>query len=230
MSWLALIACNARRTPAVALGLAWIGIAILPVSNLLTPTGVVIAERTLFLPSAGMMLALGGGWEWVRAGARPGFRTALTAGTAILVALGVLRSTERAGVWRDQDRFMTQLMIDAPTVSRAHKLMARHLTKANRRKEAEAAWQRAYGLFQGDPEVHEELGQVYRASGRCQEALPVFDSGLRNHPDRTTLRSRYIECLLFLGDTAAARSLALDAVEQGYPEFEQTVRRLSVRP
>jgi Flp pilus assembly protein TadD len=108
--------------------------------------------------------------------------------------------------------------------------VARHLTKLNRRAEAEAAWRWAYELFEGDPEAYEELGQIYRASGRCNEAIPVFASGLRKHPDRTTLRSRYIECLLVLGDTSAARTLAGEAVEQGHSEFEQTVRRLSPHP
>jgi tetratricopeptide (TPR) repeat protein len=122
---------------------------------------------------------------------------------------------------------MAQLIIDAPMVSRAHKLVAVHLKGANRQAEAEAAFLRAYELYEGDPETHEELGQIYRASGRCREAIPVFASGLRNHPDRTTLRSRYIECLLVLGDTMTARALAVDAVRQGYREFDQTLHRLS---
>src|SRR2546427_3692860 len=46
-----------RRTE--ALGLAWVGIAFLPVANILFPTGVLVAERTLYLPSAGLALAFG---------------------------------------------------------------------------------------------------------------------------------------------------------------------------
>ena len=42
-----------RRAPVAALGLAWFAIAISPVSNVLFASGVVLAERTLYLPSVG---------------------------------------------------------------------------------------------------------------------------------------------------------------------------------
>src|SRR5688572_33056300 len=49
-----------RRAPAITFGIAWMAIALIPVHNVLVPTGVVLAERTLFLASVGAMLALGG--------------------------------------------------------------------------------------------------------------------------------------------------------------------------
>ena len=39
--------------------MGWIAIAFLPVSNLLFSTGVLLAERTLYLPSVGLALAAG---------------------------------------------------------------------------------------------------------------------------------------------------------------------------
>src|SRR5881296_3477162 len=40
-----------------AFGLGWIGIALLPVANLLYPAGFYLAERTLYLPSVGLVIA-----------------------------------------------------------------------------------------------------------------------------------------------------------------------------
>src|SRR6266571_4801922 len=40
-------------------GLGWVAIALLPVANLVFPVGVLVAERTLYLPSAGLVLAAG---------------------------------------------------------------------------------------------------------------------------------------------------------------------------
>jgi hypothetical protein len=221
-----------RRAPAAALAIVWILIALFPVSNVLTPTGVILAERTLFLPSAGFVLAVGTCWaalgRW--SVATPGGRTALLVATTLIVGLGLVRSATRSLVWRDQDRFFSQLVLDAPTTYRAHMLLARHLAHTGRAREAEVKWRRAFDLYQGDPEVHEELGQIYRARGRCDLALPVFESGLARVPDRTTLRSRYIECLLTVGDTARALALANEAVRAGYREFEQTARRLGTEP
>jgi hypothetical protein len=48
-----------RRAPLATFGICWSTIALFPVSNVLMPTGILLAERTLFLPSVGAMLALG---------------------------------------------------------------------------------------------------------------------------------------------------------------------------
>ncbi|HEV8599058.1 MAG TPA: hypothetical protein VGQ69_06830, partial [Gemmatimonadales bacterium] len=97
-----------RIWPVIALGLVWIAIALAPVSNVLVASGVILAERTLFLPSAGAMLALGG----VLAAALPRIESAgaLARRTAafLLVAVvlaGLLRSAERQRVWRDEATF-----------------------------------------------------------------------------------------------------------------------------
>ena len=55
-----------RSLPLVSLGLFWFALCVLPVSNLLFPTGVLLAERTLFLPSFGLSLAVAGFLESVR--------------------------------------------------------------------------------------------------------------------------------------------------------------------
>ena len=48
-----------RRAPAISFGLAWCAVALFPVSNIV-PTSIVMAERTLFLPSVGFLIAVGG--------------------------------------------------------------------------------------------------------------------------------------------------------------------------
>src|SRR5439155_430820 len=57
--WAALVVLawrRGRRVEAFAVG--WIAIALLPVANLVMPVGVVVAERALYLPSAGFVFAL----------------------------------------------------------------------------------------------------------------------------------------------------------------------------
>jgi hypothetical protein len=44
-----------RRAPVASFGLLWLIVAYSPVSNVLIPTGIVTAERTLFLPSVGIV-------------------------------------------------------------------------------------------------------------------------------------------------------------------------------
>src|SRR2546430_8543598 len=59
-AWGALMWLTWRRGRRVeAFGLGWIAIALFPVSNLVVPVGVLLAERALYLPSAGLALAAG---------------------------------------------------------------------------------------------------------------------------------------------------------------------------
>jgi hypothetical protein len=218
-----------RTRPVVTFGIAWTAIALLPVSNLLAPTGVILAERTLYLPSAGAVLALGAGWAALveRGVTIRAARFTLHLATGVALLLGLTRTAARSRVWRDTDSFVAGLLADAPNVSRAHKVAALHWTRTGRSAEAELAWRTALELYDGDPRVYEELGQLYRSTGRCPQALAVLEPGLQRHPDRTPMRSRLIECLLLVGDTVRARALAAEAVREGRAEFEQTLRRLS---
>ena len=55
----ALTVLSVRRWPVGAFALIWLAVTLLLVSNLLLPTGVILAERTLFLPSVGIVLLAG---------------------------------------------------------------------------------------------------------------------------------------------------------------------------
>lgn len=223
-----------RRAPGLALGIVWTAIALLPVSNLLTATGVILAERTLFLPSAGAMLAAGGALALLRSARdAPGYRTAQRAlgGAAMtLIAAGAVLSFRRQSVWRSPDEFIAHLEADAPRTYRAHLVASVHYSGSGRYPEAERAARRGLELYQGDPQLYEQLGQVLRVERRCAEAIPILRDGVRRFPDRTVARSRLVECLLAERDTATALRVAQQAVDLGQSEFVQTILRLRTGP
>jgi predicted Zn-dependent protease len=212
----------------LSLGLLWIGIALLPVSNIFTATGVVLAERALFMPSAGAMLAIGAMLAPVFAGeGRIMARRTVVAGVAILVLLGLARTMERQTAWKTPEEFANRLLRDGPTTYRAHLVASSYYAREGRLAEAERTAKRALALYQGDPQIYEHLGQLLRRDGRCLEALPLLTEAVRRFPDQTIARSRMIECTLAVGDSTGALMLAEEAVSTGHREFEQTVRRLS---
>lgn len=93
-----------RRAPTLAFGLSWLVVALLPVANIV-PAGIVLAERTLFLPSVGFVVAVGAIGERVLANRRlpqRPTRLVLGWGCVVLVVLGVLRSAGRHAVWNTQ--------------------------------------------------------------------------------------------------------------------------------
>jgi len=99
-----------------AFGLGWTGIALLPVANLLYPAGFYLAERTLYLPSAGLVLAAA---AWL--GRLP--RERLGSLTAALVLLGGVRSALRVPVWRDDAHVTRSILRDSPRSYVGHKRM-----------------------------------------------------------------------------------------------------------
>lgn len=106
--WAALLVLAWRRRRRVeAFGLGWIAIAYAPVANLLFPIGILIAERTLYLPSAGLALAVG-------AAARrlSGRRSVLAAG--LVLAGAAARTALRVPVWRDDTALTLSMLEDSP--------------------------------------------------------------------------------------------------------------------
>ncbi|HSW31853.1 MAG TPA: hypothetical protein VLH75_20385 [Longimicrobiales bacterium] len=100
---------------AVAFGVVWFLVTISPVSNVLFLTGVLLAERTLYLPSVGFAAAVG--WLVVRAARE---RRRLAWGTlAVAVALMGWRSWERNPTWKDNVTVFGTMIEDYPHSGRA---------------------------------------------------------------------------------------------------------------
>jgi len=95
----AIIVLTWRRAPIVCVGLVWCAVGLFPVSNVV-PTGIVLAERTLFLPSIGFLIAVGAaGDEVARRWPVAAVRRTLIVACAVLALLGVARSVGRHRVW-----------------------------------------------------------------------------------------------------------------------------------
>jgi len=117
LAWVGtLIVAWKRGRKLEAFGLGWTGIALLPVANLLYPAGFYLAERTLYLPSAGLVLAAA---AWL--GRLP--RERLRPLTAALVLLGGVRSALRVPVWRDDAHVTRSILRDSPQSYVGHKRM-----------------------------------------------------------------------------------------------------------
>lgn len=97
-----------RGRKVVAYGLIWIGVAYLPVANVLFPIGVLIAERTLYLPSVGLALIAGA----LAARAPASLGAGLLA--AVVLAAGATRSVLRIPVWHDNVSATESILRDSP--------------------------------------------------------------------------------------------------------------------
>ena len=143
--WACLLVWAWRRGRRVeAFGLGWIAIAFLPVSNLLFSTGVLLAERTLYLPSVG--LALAGGAALARL-PPPRLRVVV----ALLVLAGGIRSAFRTLVWRDDLAVTKSILMDSPESYRGPARMAGIYQSHREPDRALAALQIAARTYDRDP-------------------------------------------------------------------------------
>lgn len=145
--WGALLVMAWRRQRRLeTYGLGWIAIAFLPVSNLLFSSGVLLAERTLYLPSVGLALAAGA--ALARLPARR-FRIVL----ALLVLAGGIRSAFRTPVWHDDFSVTQSILQDSPESYRGPARMAALYQSHRQPDRALAALRIASRTYDRDPSL-----------------------------------------------------------------------------
>jgi hypothetical protein len=191
-----------RRVPAFAFGLSWMAVALIPVSNVLVPTGITLAERTLFLASAGAALAAGAilALAW-----RAGGGKAPVALVLLLVTLGAWRSRSRVRVWQDQKTLLHQTVADAPKSYVAHLALVRFLEDSGSAAAAASHYRQAAMLKPDLVAQDHALGDRYRAAGFCRPAVRLYRRGLSVVPGDARLRASLVSCLLELADSVSPR-------------------------
>ena len=214
----ALAAWARRARPVLAFGLAWTAVALLPTSNVLFPSGVLLAERSLFLPSVGAMLALGDAAVWAIARARASGPLAVRLAGAAVVALllmGAARSAARQRVWRDDVTLFRTAVEDEPLSYRAQYIYGHLLLQKGEWAEAERRIRFAMRLMPRDSDLRVRLAIAYRDAGMCGPALAMFEEAMRISPRRPDARVGSVGCLLSEKRFVEARDQARRGVSIG---------------
>jgi protein O-mannosyl-transferase len=218
-----LAAVARRRAPAVTFGLAWTGIALLPVSNVLFVSGVLMTERSLFLPSVGAALAIGGAVSLV--GDRPVARVLVRVVAGVLIVAGTLRSAVRQPVWHDDHTLFSTAVSDAPLDYHAHYLWADQLFAEGKADEGKAEARRSVELSGGYPPALALLAAAYAKDGDCSHAIPLWRRALGVMPWLVPPRIGLVTCLVQTGQGADARAVASEGLAHG--ETDPTLRRVA---
>jgi hypothetical protein len=232
-----LVACvlvcvaDSRRRVAT-FGIVWAAVALFPVSNVYLRSGVILAERTLFLPSVGALLALGAGvmWaarRWGRGRVRL-FAPTVAVPLALLLALGIVASARRQRVWRTNDDFFRSVVDDAPLGYRAHYMHGMWLFEKGRRAEGERHVRTAIALFPYDAEPYTDLANEYRKTGLCAPARQLYRRAIAVGSRRAEPRLGLVACLLHDGEYAEAGSEARRGIERGGVATPQFRRLLAI--
>jgi len=204
-----------RRSPAVTVSLAWIGATLLIVANILVPTGILLAERTLYLPSVGAALLLGISWHAAHRRA-PAVAYACL---GVLLAAGAARTMTRNPIWRDDTTYYPAMVRDAPGSFRAYWTAAELARQRGDLKESERLLRSALQAHPLAWAVWQDLGKLLYFEGRFAEAGDAFWAAWRITGGSAFQAQRAIASNLQAGraDTAEALLARARAVRPGMP-------------
>jgi tetratricopeptide (TPR) repeat protein len=200
-----------RRAPAAGLGLLWFAITVAVAANVLVPTGVLLAERLLYLPSVGAALALGAGWTLLPEGR---WRWPVTA--AILAMLAA-RSLERIPVWRDNERFFETMERDAPRSYRTRWMKGSRAFARGDVRAGERELLAALRIHPADAVLAAELGSRYAEAGLFVPADRFLAAALRLDSGLAQAAPRLVLSRLRASGAEAASALA-DSLVPRFPE------------
>jgi hypothetical protein len=226
---IATIGATWRRAPVVAFGLSWMAISLIPVSNLFVPTGILIAERTLFLPSVGWLIAIGGaadlGWKLART---PSYARVATIAVAALIVAGVARSASRHRIWHDPTTLALASVIDAPRSWRVQRAYAEALFDASRSREAIEAYERALQWAPQPWFLRNSLSRRLRLLGNDSGAVEQLRASLRQQPSQREATAELVAALLGIGEYAEGRRVADSViVADGAPPIMVGLRKVA---
>jgi tetratricopeptide (TPR) repeat protein len=195
-------------------GVVWLAVTLSPTSNVLFLTGILLSERTLYLPSVGFVAAAA--WLLLRLHReRPRVATGL-----MVVALALLagRSWTRTPVWKDNMEVFNTLVTEHPESGRSQWILGDVYLQTGRVSEGLRAYRAAVSLVGGHYTLLVEVGRRLLGIGRDRAAELLLHYAWEDWPEFPVasglLASLYDRQGRFPQAEAAARSaLAGDSTQ-----------------
>jgi hypothetical protein len=210
-----------RTSPVATFILAFTGLTLLIPSNLIVVTGFVLAERSLFLPSIGVMLAVAMAVRFLspQFELSEGARVGALGGLAIVLLLGAVRSSTRNPVWRDNAALIEQNVQDRPLHWYAHMQYSQLLS--DRSRGAEAIREAEIAVRLGERTDYRLLAfaaDMFQMHGRCELAAPYYQRSLAMAPDQPQVKINAALCAATLAKVADSRPRALAGESAPVPQ------------
>ncbi len=196
----------ARKRPAIAFGILFFYATMLPMSNWILPTGIVLAERYLYVPSFGFALLAGALWagltgvrirRWVAGGA---------------LAAAALLCISHNYIWRDDLTFFTNMVRVLPNNAIGRHGYGVALLKVNRIDEARAQFEAGLRVARNTELLVGMAGVLIPTERSCVNAYRLLDEALAMNPRNHFARWTVAECLENDGQVAKAEEAYRRAV------------------
>ncbi|MEW6732697.1 MAG: tetratricopeptide repeat protein [Acidobacteriota bacterium] len=166
------------RAQFIAFAILFFFITISTVSNILLPTGILMADRVLYLPVASICLLAAGLLDRIAEIGRK-WRTVAIALTLLLLVAAAVRDYYRNIDWHDQEAFVYALVNTAPNNIKGQICLGILYGQQGRHQEAEQTLKRAISLAPDKAVTHGRLGEFYVTQGRFDEAQVALEHSLQ---------------------------------------------------
>ncbi len=219
-AWVALTVALFKKAPVVSLGLAWFAVSVLPVSNLVVPSGVLLAERTLYLPSVGAAMVVAA--LVATAVGSSNARTRLLTG-ALMAVVGVgffVRTVSRNPSWLSTYTMVNTLAMEHPESYMALQHRAAGLARVGEMEDAGRAYDAAVELAPRHYGLLVEAGSFYARQRREARAEALLRRAVAETPGQPTAYRILAEQLIRLGRGREAHGVALEGLARAGPDRE----------
>ena len=170
-----------RSDLAVPAGVMWFVICVSPVANLVFVSGVLVAERILYLPSVGAAFAMAGLAAAVPTRlARPGLIALLVLGAA-----WTARSVTYQPAWKDHATIFEHMLHAVPESGRSAWVRGDLAVENGRVEEALTEYRTALGKLGGEYVFLTESARRLISNGRSEVAVPFLERAWNERPDRS---------------------------------------------
>jgi protein O-mannosyl-transferase len=246
-----------RRNRIAAFGFAWLALTFSIVSNFLITIGTICAERLMYLPSAGALIAAAVGVERL-AGSAMARRRLVAGAIAILIVLGAVRTLTRNRDWSNEITLWSAAVQAAPRSARVQSeygriLMAQaeNAADAGRTTQAEQLYSGARSHFETALTIYppyspaiEGLAMIHSLHGRFEEAIVLYERALQAWPgnfaaltnwgsalwERARRTGAGAPALHEQGRIAEANELIREADAGSQQALEKIDRAIAIRP
>jgi hypothetical protein len=212
-----------RRPTVAGLGVWIAALTIAPTANLIFPSGVLLAGRTLYAPALGVAFLVAAAAMRLRTTRYP---TVSAAAAAAVMLFAVTVSWRECTVWRSTDSAIAAMQLRHPDDYRSFLMLAYTARDHGHDRESLTQFRAAAARFPGDPEMLTDAATValrvkdtVTAQAWLQQAVDVSPRAARG-------RTRLVSILLAQGDIARARVLLAEGLRV---ESDQHVWRQQLR-
>jgi protein O-mannosyl-transferase len=179
-----LFAATAQRQRPAAFGILWAAIAVVPHLLIRWPRLNVFAERYLYLPSIGLFLVVGYGWEYWRPTLPFALRRAAPLATVGLVAVFIAVDVRRTRDWRDELTLYRTTITQSPRAELIRTNLAVRLLELGRYDEGIAVLGELARIDPDWPDTWHNLGLLYLGKGDTAAAATAFEQALARQPHK----------------------------------------------